>query len=291
MELSYPPVFIRLTDAERSVTQGVLTLLANTQSVNCIVWGGSTTLPHTLSRWRDIDLWVVTSDPRLVRDRLATYKEHPDISFTYPGGRFPWFGELVSLFFFPDSSFSIDVGICSQDDLRSANAGPDPTFVWSDGTIDHSLFVSQTYSIAPDASVARILIHLLKLRKSVDRGHVLNAVEVISWARSDYIGLLKSKLPLPSINYSRASRGAEDILDRNTLTALGETCPQPSCTSVAECGARIGNMTLEWLRRNETHTSLWHQLQDITLWLEQYGSPARFEQSQPGSRSNPGDRA
>jgi hypothetical protein len=219
--------FERLAPDERLVIEAVIEAVGSLDGLKCAFWGGSTRFLSKRRPWSDIDLWVVLDQiddqPAVLGLRLKQIK---DVRLVHEIGHLPWFGHLFSLFFFPGCTFAVDVGLCTKNDVPNLNPGQDPLFfLGSDESIHdvRSALRPQTYVLSQRTRAETLLAHLLKMRKSLARNHLWNAMECLTRARRELLGLLLDGRGKRVIHYGRADRDAEDHLEIHECKLLATT--------------------------------------------------------------------
>lgn len=273
MDFSYPSFYHTLSRKEKVALNTVVTSLYQLDDALCLIWGGSTTVRQTKQPWADVDLWIVMKDlsdslVRSIKDRLCReFKRIDGVAFVYDGGYLPWLGELLSLFFFPNCTFSIDVGIFDPDHLDSANPGPNPFFVWGQPHNIKSKLKIQKYWKIPEQRMTAVLVNFLKIRKNLTRGNLWNAIEYLSRARRELMGLLVKEVESEATYYIRKDRNIEDFIGKDDLMKLADTCPQYSSVSVAECASKIIRDCLTWAEKNQFDWTLAHELIRLDQWM------------------------
>lgn len=243
MRWNFPAIYHSFTTDEQQILNAVLIKLAAADGVQCIFWGGSTTIAATRQPGSDVDLWVVLSSVNKAKRKLQD-KLHDlnSVTYVYDGGYLPWLGHFLSIYFFPDCSFSVDIGFCDTQDLSAVNPGPNPFFVYgAPEAVEQvsTLLKHQEYEVTPETRAGRILVNMIKIRKCLRRGHIWNAQEYLKRARSELIGIMLHHREQKPIYYTRPERDAEDFLSVEERKCLSETCPKYSAKSVATCSEKL----------------------------------------------------
>ena len=252
-EISYPPVVASFDAKRRLIIESIVRHAASVEGMICILWGGSSVIAQNdLPEFADIDLWLVTEEPvKTKQDLLSQYCELPHLTFMHDAGLLPWFGNLISLFFFPDCSFSVDVGIAGCNDVPFLNCGPAaPSCVFGDFAAVCPELGLPDYSCAPKERIAVIMVNLRKIKKSISRGYLWNAIEYVSRARRELIGLMKDAAGQGRNCHSRPEHSVEDCLPPGDLLALEGTCPSYDSVSIARCTVRISQLALVQIRHH-----------------------------------------
>jgi hypothetical protein len=271
MGFRYPPVYNTLHEREKAAVDSVVTRIRRLENALCLIWGGSTSLQPTRPPLTDVDLWLVMREIGSTKQRLYDdFQEIDGISFVHDGGYLPWLGELLSLFFPPNCTFSIDVGICDLDGLHTANPGPKPFFLWGESIDIASRLKVQKYERSPQQRMMEILVNVLKIKKSLMRGHIWNVIEYLSRARRELMGLLVELSDSKAIYYLRPDRDIEDLIDERHLVRLAETCPQYSAVTVAECASKIIHQCLDWAEKERFDWPLTRELANQDQWFVQF---------------------
>ena len=263
--VNYPSYFLLLERREQDIVRSVVARLIEFDSAVGIVWGGSTsrlTVPEQLA---DVDLWLLVRDgaeQEAKKDLIRSSAAFKDVVFVLDAGRFAFFGDLVSLFFFPSCAFGVDVGICTQQMLQTATPGERAALVW--GAWPDLQYVPRNGPPA-EMRLATILGNLVKVRKALLRGYFWNAIEYTARARRELMGLLVGDGPMKEIRYSRPDHSVEAVMSKEDLAALSFTCPQYSRPHIAACASRVGQMSIQW---TEEQGLVWAPLSELKLVTE-----------------------
>lgn len=277
MNFNFPSIYDSLNIREKKALKSVLKPLYNLDKALCLIWGGSTTIQTVKQPWTDIDFWLVMKKIGNTKQQLYNEFQNIDgLSFIYDAGYFPWLGELLSLFFFQNYTLSIDVGICDLEGLSEANPGPRPCFIWGKSTQITSRLKHQKYQTSPQQRMMKILVNLLKIRKSLLRGHIWNSIEYLSRARRELMGVLAKRFNSNSIYYIRPDRNVEDLIDKKYVKKLAETCPQYSVMSVVKCTSIIIVFCLDWIKKEHIEQSLIKEFKNLRNWFNRFINKGRY---------------
>lgn len=225
-------------------SQDAFTSLLGTLAVfphHSLILGGSNTVGSQLPG--DIDLWFVVDVPVAVKKHV----EHeawllPDVNYVHDAGFFPWLGELLTVFFFPDATFIVDIGFCSRAMLPETNTGPSPIFLWGDALSVLPLLRTQSYAAPPTVRLGRLFANLVKVRKNLVRGHLWDATECLTKARRELMGLSLDRLDLQGIRYTRTERRIEEVLPGDIVAAITDTYPQLDAVDIRRAAVRLSEL-------------------------------------------------
>lgn len=240
MRYRLPRAYTHLESSRRAIVRDVLGRLAAIRGDTGVIWGGSTTIRPLQQRLIDVDLWFITNHVRSVKTELyQSFHDLKALTFVHQAGLYDWFGDLLSLFFFDDMSFAVDVGVCSPRRLSHLNPGPRPFVVWGNERKLLAKLKTQYYLVSPEQRVWRIIVNLLKCRRSLSRGYLWDAIEYLQRARREVIGLADLRAQGEVIYYSRPEHGVEDRMDDSLRILLARTCPSYNPSSIARCCASV----------------------------------------------------
>jgi len=245
-DLLYPPAFGSLSGSSQDVVRIVIHRIRDCKEAYCLIWGGSTTISQNTA-YCDLDLWAVVRNVKEAKTFLLrefSVLEH--LIFYKECGYLPWLGELISMFFFDDFSLAIDVGVCGENDLPEINPGASPCFVWGESEQVSVCLRHQEYVVDTQERLKNILINMLKIRKNILRGHLWNALEYLSRARRELMGLYTDATRTKPINYSRPDRDIESVLSENELRLFSDICPIYTTESILDCSLRTLDGLSKW---------------------------------------------
>jgi len=126
-----------------------------------------------------------------------------------------------------------------------------------------------TYKSTPEERTAIAFVNLLKVRKSLLRGHIWNAIEYVGRIRGQMMGLLTDNCT-KDIHYCRPERDIEDYIEPLELVRFAHTCPQYSAHSVALCAAELIDQILDYLEKTQSDLPIEVQLREQKNWLTSF---------------------
>lgn len=267
-KISYPPIYNFFIKKEKKAIKSVIETIYRIKYSSCLIWGGSTILRPKRTSNTDIDFWIITkSVSNLKKQLFQNFQQIEGVTFIFDSGYLPWLGELVSIFFFHNCTFSIDVGICNPNNFNLANPGPTPFFVWGKTSSIMKKLKIQRYETIDSQRMTKIMVNLLKIRKALKRGYIWNAIEYISRARRELMGLVCKQKKIKSIYYTRADRNIEDFISQNNRVGLSKLCPQYSAESVSRCVTELIQQCLNIQNQKQPEWHLWYELKRLQEWF------------------------
>lgn len=241
-------------------------MLVEIPDAQCLFFGGSTT-SGTIRIGADVDLWLIAADTvnaslavRVIANSLSS------IAFVHEAGFYPWFGELTTIFVCDDGSLSVDIGVCTSQDVPTCNPGPNPQLVWGDQSL-FNLAGTGVEEWTTDKRLAHLTITLVKLRKAVRRRHLWNALAYLAQARNDLIDVARALTKPAGVRYSRPEHGAEDWLDHSLQQELKATHASYDAVDIVRCGAAIGELACRTRHIYSEVQPWWRVLDGITAAL------------------------
>jgi hypothetical protein len=283
LRLHWPSAFDGFACENRTVLWTVIDIIAAVDGVRCAFWGGSSRFLPRPAVWADIDIWVildaVADQPAALRGRVENL---PSLAFVHEPGHLPWFGHLLSLFFFPGCTFAVDVGLCTGADLPALNPGANPALLLGEETVFHevcSALRPQHYRRNPKSRAEKLLANLLKTRKSLTRGHFWNAIECLSRARHEMIGIIvQERSESRHIYYVRPERDAEDYLDYQERRLLAATAPRYDAGEIAAAACSLADYAA---RHAQCPDIIARELRHLVSELTGWSRPSRITITDP----------
>jgi hypothetical protein len=215
----------------------------------------------------DADLWLVAEDvPKAVTSVREIARGLSTTTLVYEAGFFPWFGELTTLFFTSDGALSLDIGVCSPEEVATANPGPHVHVVWGDKAMITEVGKAITDS-APDERLAHLTITIVKLRKAVQRKHFWNALAYLTQARNDLIAIVRAVVKPTGINYSRPEHSAEEWLEHTLQQELAATQATYNAADILRCSVAICHLARRIGYACSESEPFWHVLDGVTAGL------------------------
>lgn len=214
-QIALPIILSHLPPAKRVALEGVLEIIKAMPNIGAVILGGSLAASNP-SFDGDIDLWILTSDPiscvGALRDGSTDL-----VGFSYflDNGHVPWFGRLITLFFNSGCDIGIDAGFVTNGDVDNVNTGPGSIVLWAEKRAQ--AFVERatqkrSFRRTPDERARKVLSNIVKLKKAVDRGEKWGALEYISRARREVLGMIRDSSDSGAHWYERPDRKVEALL-------------------------------------------------------------------------------
>lgn len=199
----------------------------------------------------DVDVVIVTGDDGAgAREAVTRYVQAAtEVAYVGRSSKYPWFGELVAVHWRNSDLAAAEVGFVPRSELRSLYV-PTTALVLKDvdGVIDRRRERCSARPAGPRTlSTQReyeCFIGLVKIRKSLHRGHLWNCIEVLMHLRRLYIALLRDAAAAPA-SEGRPERDAETILGGEVCTTLAASLPSYSVSSIVAAATLLTQLILK----------------------------------------------
>jgi 3-hydroxyisobutyrate dehydrogenase-like beta-hydroxyacid dehydrogenase len=248
-ELNIPPAALELNAPLQTVLRAVLYAIDSVKGVRAIVLGGSIA-GNARRTPGDADLWVFVDDVSLASETLKNIASSlPNLTLLYDAGHLPWFGYLLTFLFYPGCTSAVDVGLAKAEDALRINTGPGAVVLWSRSDAKSILDIAlqrRRFRSTPAKHAESVLMNLVKLNKAIDRGEKWGALEYVSRARREVIGILRDAHPAAVDWYERPDREIEGLLTDDQREGLSATHCQLDGNELAAAGRALARLTLRY---------------------------------------------
>jgi hypothetical protein len=230
----------------RPVTQLVERALAESCLRGLVLHGSLTR--GTSDDFSDVDLVAVVaaaSGTNFTSKLRKWAVEDSGVLFVGQTNRFEWFGRLTSIYWKCPHILAVDFGVVEDAEVSRFFIEPD-ALILKDFDANLERRKRECFRNAlklrrqlPSIAEFEAFSLMIKLRKSLYRGHLWNAIEYVSLLRRLYVTLVRSQLldDPQYVHVGRPERDAEHVLPEKVLAELKCTLPHYSHQSIA-CAAR-----------------------------------------------------
>jgi predicted nucleotidyltransferase len=245
--LSIEELVNRRPAQQRSILRALLQRLCTCSAVKALFVHGSVTRGRD-DYLSDLDLvTIVESCDVPAVDNIVTLvaRLHCEPVFDFLDYSYPWFGRLRCLHW-TTPPLQIDLGLVVPENLEAFFVEPTALVIrdWQ-GSVKRMR--SQTL-LNQEADAERLLENvegkmftvLIKIKKSLVRGHLWNAIDAVSQLRRLLLRLLLAELdPAAAHRVGREDRDIESYLPLDLVTEIAATAPIYSLYSVSKATERL----------------------------------------------------
>ena len=254
----------------------VIDLLLDDPDTMGLLFGGSL-LRGRADEWSDCDFFsIVKEHAREKRDALLhVFGAFDDVRICFAQPSYPWFGELLTTVFNDDYYFSIDVGLVTSIDARDFFWEPsglvldDPCGIIQDSIARRRTSHDQN-PFGPRMPLTTLTLLALKVRKSLIRGSLWNAIEYVQQSRRSLFFMLRALLQEDSY-LGKPDKYVERALQREELERLQQTCPTYSEDEIGRATSRIMRWALEIaeVAKFDGNPRIFTELKAACQWFEE----------------------
>lgn len=170
--------------------------------------------------------------------------------------RFTWFGRLWTFYFQDPRGLSLDVGIISLEELQTFYVEPDAVLVCDRtkmvGERKRQCYLDSLTARRTRCTSVEFDVHhtLVKLRRTLKRGHLWNAIELVNILRRILFELIRMDIDAPEyVAVGRPERDIETVVPAPVLDGLRRTLPVLERDSVIAAALEIVDHISDLLRQ------------------------------------------
>jgi glucosyl-3-phosphoglycerate synthase len=254
-------------DQHRSAVEAVLAVLYAREDVLACFLGGSR-VKGDADEHSDLDLYLLVDSPD---EKAATasirsdLQRAPTVDLVLLQGFFPWLGQTLTVLLQRELSFAIDVGIRSMHVLHDFTSYSDAQVIWNRGIPLPKLASRTESSVLPFDET--VIIHAMKIRKHLSRGHLWQCSAVLSRVRELVVHRLRLH-ELGGQEYCGSpSRRVENALSADDLCRLESTFPEFTTGSLAEKAVQLLDWYIELQPAEYLESSTVTRLREIRTFI------------------------